>query len=119
MNKNNKVIRLGLSCNKIGDDGVSALSMALMNENNKVTSLELLRNNFGDHGARSLSTALMNVNNKLTILWLNSNKIGTQSLAMWIKGCRISLVNCLENSKSGRTPSKTRKTARRICQRFW
>ena len=97
MNENNKVTTLNLSDNKIGDVGVSSLSIALMNENNKVITLNLRKNKFGTEGVKSLSTALMNKNNKVTRLILGSNYIGTSGLLALLQGLQFSLVNCLDN----------------------
>ena len=97
VNENNKVTWLSLSSNKIGDDGVRSLSTALMNENNKLTRLNLGGNNYiGDDGARSLSMALMNENNKVTALNLSGNTIRTPGLLELLKSCRFSVVSHLQ-----------------------
>ena len=96
MNENNKVTRLNLSDNYIGDDGVQSLSMALMHENNKVSTLYLSGNYIGGDGARYLSTALMNENNKVSTLKLRSNAIGAPGAAALLKILQFSLVSHLE-----------------------
>ena len=45
-----EVLRLRLGCRNIGVDGTRSLSTALMNENNKVIRLELSENKIGDDG---------------------------------------------------------------------
>ena len=67
-----------------------------MHANNKVTELQLSSNKIGDEGVTSLSTALMNENNKVTTLDLSGNKIETQALLPLLNCLRFSLVHDLE-----------------------
>ena len=67
-----------------------------MNENNQVTTLVLYNSDIGDDGVSALSAALMNKNNKVTRIHLALNHIGTQGLAGLLKTLRFSVVSYLD-----------------------
>ena len=108
--------QVDLSHNKIGDDEVNSLSIALMNENNKVTSLNLSSNhNIGADGAKSLSTAFMNGNNKVTTLILEQNSIGIQGSVAMLKSLRFSVLTHLEISKLSRFSYDVHRVLKNFC----
>ena len=89
--KNNHVIqKLHMSHNNIGDDGITAIAMALTNS----TIKELLVINCGITltGARSIAT-LLSLNHSIRTLWLQNNPITTE-------GAHVMLQSALNNEAS-------------------
>ena len=86
--KDNHVIqKLHMSHNNIGDDGITAIAMALTNS----TIKELLVINCGITltGARSIAT-LLSLNHSIRMLWLTNNSITTE-------GAHVILQSALNN----------------------
>jgi len=76
----NQLTTLGLSYNKIGDEGVKALVLALaLPQLNQLTALGLSHNNIGDEGVKALALVLPQLN-QLTTLYLSYNKIGDEGM---------------------------------------
>ena len=67
--------RLDLSYNRITDEGVKYITIALINNNCKLNSLGLEENEITDKGVEHLTKALINNNCKLNSLGLEANEI--------------------------------------------
>jgi hypothetical protein len=68
--------RLDLRDNDIGDDGAKSIAEALKSGMSALTSLGLVSNNIGDDGAKAIAEALKLGMSVLTTLYLNDNNIG-------------------------------------------
>ena len=68
--------RLDLRDNDIGDDGAKSIAEALKSGMSALTSLGLVSNNIGDDGAKAIAEALKLGMSVLTTLYLYDNNIG-------------------------------------------